>query len=691
MVFLNLLILWTNTTIQVPVFDSLEQYKYLPEATLYVDGKEVTDSLMYYQMEVDRTFFSVVNTAITETYIVKYRVFYPTYQVQSTEVIYFEVVDNIPPEIIYFPNYKFPVGSKNIDLTSGIKLKDNYDGEELLSLTVLNQNDINTSVPGHYEIVYEVKDLSNNIVIYHHSVIIYDNIAPSITQTNKVELSIGSKLNYQNYFKISDNITEVLKVAIDDSKVNYNIAGNYIASISAEDQSGNITSYSFTIYVVDNSPPEIILKSSTIKIKLDDVKDRKFYQDYIITVFDNTTSLKASDVIIYDYVAYNMIGHYEVTYELSDLSHNKAVKTLKVEIVDLTPPTIKLIKPLTIDVNTLYINFLDYFKIEDNWTPHSQLKITYKHTLDLTKLGKYIINVSVVDQFSNTTNETHILEVRDLIPPVIEVSDFITLNNIDEIDRHITVSDNYDLTKNIKISFDLSNFNNNKPGTYLVIISATDLSNNESKKEVLVEIKDLIPPLIKTSKNFYSLSYEDDLIIIDDILLALNLTITDNYTTSNLIQISYENNLNKGVVGSYDLIITATDLNENISSKTIKLIVEDKKPPEITNLKTFEFNNPVSLSTIESELTIKDYSNNINIIWDRRTQLLNKPGIYHLPLILGDEYGNYTNYLITIKINKKPIYHSLLFWLSTSITTISITSIIIYDLYMRKKSNRFDN
>lgn len=691
MVFFNLLILWTNTTIQIPVFDSLEQYKYLPEATLLIDGQEVIDNEMYYQMEVDRTFFSVVNTAIIETYIVKYRVFFPTYQAQSTEVIYFDIVDNIPPEIIYIPQYKFPVGSKKIDLTSGIKLKDNYDNEGDLTITILNEDDINTAIPNTYDIVYEIKDLSNNVFTYHHSVLIYDNIPPVIIQTKNAELSIGDEFIYLNYFKVSDNINGVLNVSIDDSNVNYNLTGSYSATISAEDQSGNSTSYTFTIYIIDKTPPTIILKSNDIKIPLDDIKDYDFYRNHIISVFDNASALSKEDVIINDYVAYNMIGNYDVIYEITDTANNKTIKILKVAIIDLTPPTITLIKPLVVDVNSLYLNLDNYFNIKDNWTPYNNLKITYNSSYDLTKLGKYVLNVVAEDQFNNKTTETFILEVTDLIAPVIEVDEHIIINSINDLINHITVTDNYDLSKNIKITFDLDKVKPNSPGTYPVTITAEDSHNNKNTKEILVEISDLMPPLIKTSSDFYAISYEVDSIILDNILTNINLEITDNYTKENLIDISYYHNLKSGVVGSYTLTISATDLNNNTATKTITLIVEDKNPPEITNLMTFEFNKPTSLLEIEKQLIITDYSSNINIIWDNRSQILNKPGFYHLPLLLGDEYGNYTNYLITIKINKKPIYNNLSFWISLSLTSISIISIISYHIYTKKKTNRFDN
>ena len=64
-VTVNLAVAWFNTTIEIPLGDSVEQYKTEPYAILYIDDKEVTDPAMYYDYEAWTSSLRVINTNIT--------------------------------------------------------------------------------------------------------------------------------------------------------------------------------------------------------------------------------------------------------------------------------------------------------------------------------------------------------------------------------------------------------------------------------------------------------------------------------------------------------------------------------------------------------------------------------------------------------------------------------------------------
>src|SRR5690554_6838832 len=97
MVFTNVAITWFNITVDIPLGESLNNYKENPYATLMIDNKKINDPLMYYEYEVNHTTFSVINTNYVGKYHVDYRVHFPTYGFSSDQKITFNVYDDIKP------------------------------------------------------------------------------------------------------------------------------------------------------------------------------------------------------------------------------------------------------------------------------------------------------------------------------------------------------------------------------------------------------------------------------------------------------------------------------------------------------------------------------------------------------------------------------------------------------------------
>src|SRR5690606_28064318 len=133
-VTVNLAVAWFNTTIEIPLGDSVEQHKTEPYAILYIDDKEVTDPAMYYDYEAWTSSLRVINTNITGEYHVLYRVYYPKYGLSSEETITFRVVDKINPVIHADKDLYFDVGTKLPDFKLFVSYEDNYDDFEGLTL-----------------------------------------------------------------------------------------------------------------------------------------------------------------------------------------------------------------------------------------------------------------------------------------------------------------------------------------------------------------------------------------------------------------------------------------------------------------------------------------------------------------------------------------------------------------------------
>lgn len=685
MVFLNMLVLWSNTIINIPVHDNLDNYKELPVANLYIDGEIVYDDEMYYQYEVDRTFFSVINTSNLGSYQVKYRVFFPSFDQVHTHTIYFNVVDNTPPEITYLPTFNIPVGSKNIDLTKGIKLIDNYDEESNLVITIINMHQINLNVVGMQPIIYEVKDSSNNIREYTHQINVYDNIPPVIKQNHIVEIILGQTINYRSFFSVNDNYDNVLVVEFDDSLINYNKTGSYPARISATDQSGNKSTYDFNVLVKDVLPPVIKLKQKMVSLPLNFNLTNDYLLSLILSIDDDHDELTIFDVNIKNFVVSETVGTYDIIYSCFDSSNNKTEEVLKVNIIDNEPPNLIIINELKIEVGSLYINFDDYFKLTDNWDNNPTYKISSNYNLN--KLGSYLLTIDATDNSRNNKIYYMILEVVDCQPPTIQIkNEKIKIGNISELSKNLIIEDNYDDNNKIKVDYDFYNINFFSPGDYEVLVTATDSSGNKTSLNFPFEITDNVPPEITLTTKKVTLSYHDKNFEYEKIKYS----VLDNYTLQSDIKISFENNIKFGIVGNYQIFLIATDQSGNESIKKIPVIIADMIPPYINNLDELVYQKPINIENILKDISITDeYSDNVLIEYPRNLSI-DKPGIYQIPIIISDEYGNSDEVYLKIKILKQPIYQDKLIILSIIVLIVLISSLIII-YYKKRDGTSFDN
>jgi len=133
---------WINVELDVPLFENIEDYKFIPEARLYIDGELTNDPEMFYERDnVDHIFFSVITTSNVRTYNVRFRVHFPSFDVVHTQDIVYHIVDISPPDIIHLPIIKIKLGDSMPDLLEELVIHDNYDEIENLNVTV-NSNQV---------------------------------------------------------------------------------------------------------------------------------------------------------------------------------------------------------------------------------------------------------------------------------------------------------------------------------------------------------------------------------------------------------------------------------------------------------------------------------------------------------------------------------------------------------------------
>ncbi len=186
--------------------------------------------------------------------------------------------------------------------------------------------------------------------------------------------------------------------------------------------------------------------------------------------------------------------------------NSKKIKSKDIELNVILSDNLKL------EINT-EIKILNLIKKIKNG------KILIKNVnTDTSKLGKKKIIVPIL-YGTIIYNYDFNIEIVDTIPPVIESQKEININignNID-ITKSIKVTDNS--KENIKVEIE-GNYDTNKQGNYNLVLLATDLSGNKTKKDLVLKVNsDPNNRVITTSKG-YTLKVVNGVTYINGILIA---------------------------------------------------------------------------------------------------------------------------------------------------------------------------
>ncbi|WP_284352997.1 BspA family leucine-rich repeat surface protein, partial [Psychrosphaera saromensis] len=180
----------------------------------------------------------------------------------------------------------------------------------------------------------------------------------------------------------------------------------------------------------------------------------------------------------------------------------------------------------------------------------------------------------------------------DTTPPVI------TLNGADEItleynslfeELGATALDDVDgsVTVEVNGSVDVLSL-----GSYLIIYTATDSSDNSITETRQVTVVDTTAPIItlvgdKSVELLQYYSYED-----------LGVTVYDEYDDD--VTVTQTNDIDNTVVGSYTVTYSAIDSEGNEASSVTQKVDILEATPFITTWKTTEANEPITIPTFES-------------------------------------------------------------------------------------------
>ena len=670
---------WINDFLTIELNENIDNYTYLPEATLYINDIVINDPRMFMERNgVEWTFITTVNTNVVRAYQIKYRVNYPTYNISQVKTITFNIVDLIPPEFIQVPSFSIPLGQKLPNLQEGLIFKDNYD--QVIDIKVqVDSSKVLLNRVGTYEIIYQISDLSNNIVVMKSSLEVYDHLPPTIFIKKEFILAYGSSFVWNNFLTITDNYDTIIDVKINDTGVNYTKLGTYPIHITATDQSGLFSVVNQMLTIVDNEKPKIVIKSQAPVIPVFSSESEALLKSFILNVTDNYDTLSIDDVKVTHDIEWDVLGEYTIYYELSDHSSNTLETKIKVRVKDLVKPVIWFSEPLVFNVNEEipFINqFIDY---DDNYDSKNSLTLKITTSFKMNVIGKYPITIEVTDTSGNKEILQSYVEIIDSIPPIITQINDIIITDFTRKNYNLffSLEDNYDQSTKINIEVHDHLVNYEEIGSYPINVYATDQSLNQTVLTTEVLIIDIVEPILELKQYAILLQIHSDPLD----LYSLIKSVGDNYdylTADNVIingEVIYDQ------IGVYKVIYELKDSSLNTVKKELQITIDDRIAPIITS-------TPLSLYVSDhfkpyEGIYVEDNMGEYELYIFPHLLDTSTPGKKKVTYVAVDQRGNYTTYIREIIIQEEDRKPEITAYLPLAIVTL-VGMALVYYIYKKE-------
>ena len=322
-------------------------------------------------------------------------------------------------------------------------------------------------------------------------------------------------------------------------------------------------------------------------------------------------------------------------------------------VVDKTPPTIK-ISSKTIEINVgSSINILDYISISDDSCEQKELDVIFDDSFVLYNMvGTYDASVTVKDKYNNSSKASITIKIVDKVKPELLVQKPLILSVGQEIDlkEYFIATDNKDgdLTSLIKIG----GLDINKIGNQEITVSVSDYSKNLTTITVEVTVIDNLGPYMLLSSQEVKLdikNYSD----YDSKFFQKYITdYSDNSTNKEDIVIEIDTSNLKEEVGDFELYFLAKDLNDNVTEKVLIVKLRELEGPVLESSDSIDINLYEDID-LESLVTVIDH---YDIEAKDRLEVLEtdfdnkKVGTYYVKYICYNSSGEYTEKTIEINV-----------------------------------------
>ncbi len=263
----------------------------------------------------------------------------------DTDVVLIIVGDTTPP-IITLNGVNPMTLECNAPYTEpGAMVSDACDPSPSLVIT----GTVNPNVSGTYTITYTATDARGNSASTTRTVnVVVDATAPTITLNGANPMILGCNAPYNEPGAVVSDVCDPSPGLVITGTVDANVPGIYTITYTATDARGNSASTTRTVNVIAEATAPIITLNGANPMTLE--CHASSYTEPGAQVSNDCNF--SSSLAITGTVNVDVTGAYTITYTATDASGNNASATRTVNVVDTTPPTIRVKPPIVYDINS---------------------------------------------------------------------------------------------------------------------------------------------------------------------------------------------------------------------------------------------------------------------------------------------------------------------------------------------------
>ena len=512
----------------------------------------------------------------------------------DTAVVTVTVLDTLAPTAIA-QDITVSLDSTGVATISASDI-DNGSSDNCTPVLSLDVTSFDCSDIGANTVTLTVTDAAGNTATATATVTIEDNTAPTVVVQN-----ISVYLDSAGIASItasdidggsSDNCS--FSIAADVTSFDCNDTGSNMVVLTATDSSGNSSSATAIVTVIDSIAPTVI--GQDVVILLDSTGNASITTSNVNNgSYDNcsisTLTIDQSDFSCTD------VGSNFVTLTATDASGNSS-STVVTVIVSETEAPVAVARDITVSLDSSGIAIITAGDIDNGSSDNCSFTTSIDQTtFTCSHVGTNTVTLTVMDGSGNIAQASATVTVVDDMAPVVITQDFTLA--LDQTQRgSITTSDidngTYD-NCSFSLSLSQTDFKRQDIGTNMVTLTATDASGNTSSATAIVTVIEAkVPPVFvstpvtdATEDEVYTYTIvtsdenTDDIVSFTGTVLPEWLTLTENGDDSTATLTGTPGNEH---VGDHSVTIDATDLFGNVITQSFTItVVNVNDAPTITS------------------------------------------------------------------------------------------------------------
>ena len=497
------------------------------------------------------------------------------------------VVDQIAP-VISVSNISLDLGANGsvaLPLGTATALDNCTSASVEYSTTTFTCSDL-----GANTVTVTSKDASGNTSTASFTVTVSDATDPTLSAvTSPVVVALdangsGSITESDVVAAYADNCGTVT-VSVTPTSFGCSDLGSNNVTITATDASGNTTTVTKAVNVVDNMNPVLTMSAAPVALYLDATGSATINASGLgASATDNCT---AAPTVTLSNTTFSCaeLGSNTITVTAVDASGNSVSATKSVTVYDTLSPTITV--PAT--SVALYIGASGSVALGNPASATDncgQPVVTYDVTsFDCSDLGSNTVVVTATDANGNFNTANMTVVVSDTTSPSLNlVSSAVTLaldaSGSAVLSSSQVVSNVSDNCSGVTVTVSPNSFGCSDIGANTVTVTATDGSGNTTTSTTSVTVVDNIDPVITVVANPAD-------VILDatgsgSITAAMVASATDNCTAAPTITVT-PTTVDCSDLGVVTVTVIASDANGNTSTASVPLNVVDNAAPVITS------------------------------------------------------------------------------------------------------------